>query len=90
MVVKKARAVILGVLIVVLICGFTLNGGIVGPGTDILGQIRLFMEVMNIVRSYYVDEVSTPKLVNGAIRGMLNELDPHTVYIPADEVRELN
>lgn len=38
----------------------------------------------------YVDSVSTSELVDDAIRKMLSDLDPHSVYIPADEVARAN
>ena len=42
------------------------------------------------VANYYVDTVNEDKLVEDAIRGMLNELDPHSTYSTAEETRELN
>jgi carboxyl-terminal processing protease len=53
-------------------------------------QIKRFMNVFNIVRSYYVDEVEAPKLVTGAIQGMLEQLDPHSVYIEPEKLKEIN
>ncbi|MCB9170674.1 MAG: S41 family peptidase [Flavobacteriales bacterium] len=38
----------------------------------------------------YVDSVDDNKLVEKAIRGMLEELDPHSIYIPKDELEEVN
>lgn len=52
-------------------------------------QIRRFMYVFNTVRSYYVDEVDSPKLVTGAIQGMLEQLDPHSVYIESEKMKEV-
>lgn len=42
------------------------------------------------ISQYYVDTVDEDKLVEDAIRGMLNELDPHSSYSTAEETRELN
>ena len=42
------------------------------------------------VAMYYVDTLNEDKLVEDAIRGMLNELDPHSSYSTAEETRELN
>jgi carboxyl-terminal processing protease len=38
----------------------------------------------------YVDEVNKDELVDAAIIRMLEELDPHSVYIPKDELEEVN
>jgi len=53
-------------------------------------QIKRFMDVFNIVRSYYVEEVDSPKLVTGAIQGMLEQLDPHSIYIEPQKLKEIN
>jgi len=52
-------------------------------------QIKRFMNVFNIVRTYYVEEVDTEKLITGAIQGMLEELDPHSVYIEPKKLKEI-
>lgn len=43
-----------------------------------------------IVDQFYVDSVNEEKLVEDAIRGMLDKLDPHSSYSNAEETRELN
>lgn len=45
---------------------------------------------LGYISAYYVDSVDSEQLVEDAIINMLKELDPHSVYIPADEVREMN
>lgn len=42
------------------------------------------------IAELYVDSVNEDKLVEDAIRGMLNELDPHSAYSNAEETREMN
>lgn len=44
-------------------------------------ELQNFTKVLNLVQQYYVEEVDTKKLIQGAIRGMLRELDPHTNYM---------
>ncbi len=43
-----------------------------------------------LISQYYVDTVNDEKLVETAIRSMLEELDPHSSYTTAEETRELN
>jgi carboxyl-terminal processing protease len=52
-------------------------------------QLRLFRDVMGIVEKNYVREVSDKELIQGAIQGMLQSLDPHSSYLPEDLFREL-
>jgi len=41
------------------------------------------------IQQFYVDTVNENKLVEGAIKGMLEQLDPHSSYTDASETREL-
>lgn len=43
-----------------------------------------------MINQFYVDTVNEDKLVEDAIRGMLDKLDPHSAYSNAEETRELN
>lgn len=45
-------------------------------------------ELLMYVDKLYVDKVDDKKLVDAAIVGMLEKLDPHTYYIPKEEVDE--
>lgn len=42
------------------------------------------------INSYYVDTVNEGKLVEDAINGMLNKLDPHSSYTNPEETKEMN
>lgn len=42
------------------------------------------------IKSLYVDTINNQKMVEDAIVGMLEKLDPHSVYIPKDEVKKMN
>lgn len=75
---KKVFAAILVVLILV--------GGrpLISFAEDRYADLQNFSKILNLVQQYYVEDVDTKKLVNGAIKGMLRELDPHTNYMPAE------
>lgn len=47
-------------------------------------ELQNFSKVLNLIQQYYVEEVDTKKLIYGAIKGMLRELDPHTNFMPPD------
>lgn len=47
-------------------------------------------EVLLSIDNNYVDSVNINKLVEQGIKGMLQELDPHTSYIPANELNRVN
>jgi carboxyl-terminal processing protease len=52
-------------------------------------ELRTFTEVMSMVKKYYVEEVKTKDLVNGAIKGMLNSLDPHSSFMTPEAYKEM-
>ncbi len=51
--------------------------------------VNLFNEVLDQVKANYVQPVTDQKLVEGAIKGMLASLDPHSGYLDAKEYREM-
>ena len=42
------------------------------------------------ISNLYVDSVDEKKLVEDAIRGMIDKLDPHSSYLTPKEVKSLN
>ncbi len=52
---------------------------------NIRESIKKFSDVISLTGKYYIEEVESQKLVESAIEGMLNELDPHSVYISAKD-----
>jgi len=59
-------------------------------GDNIYDQLRKFEEVLSTTQKYYVDDVDTQKLTEAAINGALNQLDPHSVYIPSSQLQRVN
>jgi carboxyl-terminal processing protease len=55
-----------------------------------VNQFNKLTDVINYVQHEYVDTVSQKKLVDMSIAKMLQDLDPHSSYIPAEELRAAN
>ena len=51
--------------------------------------LDIFSKILQYVESDYVETVDDQKLLRGAIRGMLSNLDPHTVYLSPEVYKEL-
>ncbi|HEX8439357.1 MAG TPA: S41 family peptidase, partial [Archangium sp.] len=47
-------------------------------------QLEVFARVLSYVENNYVEPVDSQKLMHGAIKGMLETLDPHTVFMPPE------
>jgi len=53
-------------------------------------QLRKLVFSQSAIKQLYVDSVDDSKLVEDAIKGMLKELDPHSLYTAAKDVQALN
>jgi carboxyl-terminal processing protease len=56
-----------------------------GPNYE---ELALITNVLHLVQQHYVREVDTHELVEGALKGMLSALDPHTAYLTPELFRE--
>lgn len=88
----QRRFWILGpMLVVALVLGVLLGKGWerTGHATETYEELKTFSEVLTQVQKSYVDETKVKDLVQGAIRGMLSTLDPHSAYMTADMYKEM-
>lgn len=78
-------------LIIILTLGIVLGTQIekVFSDDNLRDNIIKFNDVLTYTEKYYVEKVDTPRLVEAAIDGMLAKLDPHSVYIPANQVENI-
>jgi carboxyl-terminal processing protease len=56
---------------------------------NVYKQLNLFGEVYERVRSEYVEKISDKELIEAAINGMLQSLDPHSSYLNAESFTEM-
>jgi len=56
---------------------------------DVYKQLNLFGEVYERVRSEYVEQIKDKDLIEAAINGMLQSLDPHSSYLNAESFEEM-
>lgn len=74
---------LIGVLLIAL-----MSNSVRAVAKDRYQDLQVFAKVLNLVQQYYVEEVDAGKLIQGGIKGMLQELDPHTNYLPQDVYKE--
>src|SRR6185295_4275842 len=58
-------------------------------GSDTYRQLNLFGDIFEHVRAQYVEKPDDGKLVESAINGMLNSLDPHSAFLDAKNFRDM-
>lgn len=56
---------------------------------DTYKQLNLFGDIFERVRAHYVEKPDDSKLVESAINGMLNGLDPHSSYMDPKSFRDM-
>ncbi len=59
------------------------------PKPDTYNKLKIFSEVLSLIESNYVESVESDTIINGAIRGMVKALDPHTSYLPPASYKEM-
>ena len=79
------------VLIAGMFLGFKLNDRS-GSGRGLFSKNSrsTLQEVLDLIKMRYVDSVQIDSLEGSAIQEMMNELDPHSVYLPPVELQEAN
>jgi carboxyl-terminal processing protease len=83
----------LGLIVLVLTFFFLMDN----PQKDInaadiektFSKIKVFSEALNEIQKKYVEEKDSKELIYGAIRGMMNTLDPHSTFLSPEEFKEL-
>ena len=79
------------VLIGGMYAGYHLNNSGSGEsGFFSRGNRNILQETLDLIKLKYVDTVQLDSLEGNAIEQMMNQLDPHSVFIPASVLKETN
>lgn len=79
-------------LMVALVLGLLMGRSLESKGLtsgETYEDLKIFSEVLSQVQRNYVEETDPQDLVRGAIRGMLNTLDPHSAYMTPEMFKEI-
>lgn len=63
-----------------------------GMATDAQSKfesLKRFSQILDLVERYYVQDVPRTDLINGAIDGMLQSLDPHSTFMDQEEYKSM-
>ena len=53
------------------------------------GHLKRFSQVYELIQHYYVRDVTNDELTSGALKGMLQNLDPHSTFLDEKEYKEM-
>ncbi len=87
---KRTPVLIAAVLAIasLLVGGISLKNGH-ASGRTVYTQLQVLTEVLSLVTDHYVETVNGEDLVDGAIQGLLKELDPHSNYLDPERFERL-
>ena len=78
------------VMIAGMIMGYKMRDAMPGKSFFAIDKATSIEEIMNLLKNRYVDSVNTKNLSDTAIQAILSKLDPHSLYIPAADLQEIN
>lgn len=97
---SHTRSVLILALGIVLGAALTIGHSVFGANSDQskplsdksvpVEELRNFVEILNRVKKGYVEDVSDKTLLDNAVRGMLDGLDPHSAYLSKQEHKQLS
>ena len=83
------RSMLLCSCFLILLLAGSVRPGLAVKSSDRFEPLKRFSQVMDMVERYYVRDVNRDELVDGAVKGMLQDLDPHSSYMNKDEFEEM-
>ena len=87
---SRTRAIVISISAPVV--AFALVGGLLGKvmaREETFQHLKPFDDVVNFIMGNYVEEVSINKVMQGAMRGLTDGLDPESAYLTPDQVKEV-
>lgn len=74
-----------------LIAGFKIKDSIPGnPRVQIDGGIKKIQQALYFIEKNYVESPDHSELIDDAVQGIMDQLDPHSIYIPPKELSPIN
>tara|TARA_R110000868_G_scaffold201748_1_gene449263 strand:- start:5876 stop:7294 length:1419 start_codon:yes stop_codon:yes gene_type:complete len=70
--------------------GFLGTGKVLATTKSRFEKLELFNKVLFLVEGQYYREVDTEKLIEGALKGMMQTLDPHSAFLDKEVFQKMN
>lgn len=70
--------------------GYRMQGSMPGKSFFYIEKRRPVQEILDLIDKKYVDNENMPALADTAIQAILSKLDPHSSFIPAEELARVN
>lgn len=87
---SRTRVIVMAISIPVI--AFAIVGGFLGrvlAREDTYQHLKVFDDVVGMITGSYVEAVNVDKVMNGAMRGLVDGLDPDSAYLSPQEVKQV-
>jgi carboxyl-terminal processing protease len=84
-----APVLLLGVFVVGFVSGDLTTSRHSAQATVAYNKLKVFGDVLSVIQNSYVEEPNTDNLIQGAIKGMVQTLDPHSSYLTPDMLKQV-
>jgi carboxyl-terminal processing protease len=76
--------------LMLLLTGVLIGQGMVQAKPDAYEDLKVFTQAMELVKRNYVENPDSRELIQGALRGMISSLDPHSSYMNERSFKEMS
>ena len=86
---SRARAIVLSISAPVIV--FAIVGGFLGKAMareESYQSLKMFGDVTDLIANNYVEDANLDKVMNGAMRGLADALDPDSAYLSPQEAKQ--
>jgi carboxyl-terminal processing protease len=94
MIIEKKKHIKLWIAVAITVIFLTMGTGFYGnleaKGEETYKSLKVFSDVLEIIEKNYVDEVDSKELIQKAIQGMVQSLDPHSSLLPPEAFKDLS
>ena len=77
-------------MIIGMLIGYKMRDAIPGKSFFAVERASSIQEILNLLNNRYIDSINAKNLTDTAIQAILSKLDPHSTYIPAQDLEQIN
>jgi carboxyl-terminal processing protease len=85
----KIVLMILAIFLIGVLIGSSQSQRVSALSNSTYEDLKVFTDVLGFIQKDYVEETKSKDLIYGAIKGMLETLDPHSAFMPPDMYKEM-
>ncbi len=85
----KVASVIFAVFLIGVLIGSGQSQKVSALSNNMYEDLKVLTDVIGLIQKDYVEETKSKDLIQGAIKGMLETLDPHSAFMPPNMYKEM-